>query len=161
MAAKNKLVIRNPNAIADIRKRVADAAISVGVQSDAGMHKDDDGQSSGTTVAEIYYWNELGTSLIPERPTLRPTFIEQKEKYIGILKVISAKAMEQPGYNMKQAMGRLGEVAQQDIQNSIVELRSPPNAQSTIEAKGSDNPLVDTGQLVSSIRWAYVKPEHN
>lgn len=158
MAAKNRLVIRNPNAIADIRKRMADVAISVGVQGDAGIHKDEDGQSSGTTVAEIYYWNEFGTSRIPERPTLRPTFIKEKVKYIGIMAKISARAMNEPGYNMKQAMGKLGEVAQQDIQSAIVELKTPPNAQSTIDAKGSDNPLVDTGQLVSSIRWAYVKP---
>lgn len=112
-------------------------------------------------MAEIYYWNEFGTERIPERPTLRPTFIDQRQKYISILGKISAKAMNERSYNMKQAMGKLGEVAQQDIQAAIIELKTPPNAQSTIEAKGSDNPLVDTGQLVSSIRWAYVKPEHN
>lgn len=161
MSANNKLVIRNPDAISAIRRRMADVAISVGVQSDAGVHKDEDGSSSGTTVAEIYYWNEFGTERIPERPTLRPTFIDQRQKYISILGKISAKAMNERSYNMKQAMGKLGEVAQQDIQAAIIELKTPPNAQSTIEAKGSDNPLVDTGQLVSSIRWAYVKPEHN
>ena len=47
----------------------------------------------------------------------------------------------------------------QDVQQAIVQLKSPPNAQSTIDKKKSDNPLIDTGQLVSSIRWAYVKPE--
>lgn len=61
-------------------------------------------------------------------------------------------------YNIKQAMGLLGEVVQQDIQDAIVKLKSPPNAESTIAKKKSDNPLIDTGQLVSSIRWAYVRP---
>lgn len=61
-------------------------------------------------------------------------------------------------YNVKQAMGLLGEVAQQDIQDAIVKLKEPPNAESTIAKKKSDNPLIDSGQLVSSIRWAYVRP---
>lgn len=161
MSANNKLVIRNPDSIAAIRRRMTDVAISVGVQSDAGVHKDEDASSSGTTVAEIYYWNEFGTERIPERPTLRPTFIDQRQKYISILGKISAKAMNERGYDMKSAMGKLGETAQQDIQSSIIELKNPPNEQSTIDAKGSDNPLEDSGQLVSSIRWAYVKPEQN
>lgn len=161
MAARNRLVIRNPNAISDIAKRIGKNAISVGVQGDAGMHQGKDGQPTGTTVAEIYWWNEFGTSRIPERPTLRPTFAKEKVKYQLILARISSRAMNEPGYNLRQAMGKLGEVAQQDIQKAIVELKTPPNAQSTIDNKGSDNPLVDTGQLVSSIRWAYVKPEDN
>lgn len=159
MAARNRLVIRNPNAISDIAKRIGKNAISVGVQGDAGMHQGEDGQSTGTKVAEVYWWNEFGTSRIPERPTLRPTFTKEKVKYQLILGRISARAMNEPGYNLRQAMGKLGEVAQQDLQAAIVALKTPPNAQSTIDKKKSDNPLIDTGQLVSSIRWAYVKPE--
>ena len=159
MAAKNRLVVKSPNAIADIRKRIAEHAISVGVQADAGAHKEDSGEASGTTVAQVYWWNEFGTEKIPERPTLRPTFIKERVKYISIMSKISARAMEDKGYDLKQAMGKLGEVAQQDIQQAIVELKSPPNAPATVDIKGSDNPLVDSGQMVSSIRWAYAKPE--
>lgn len=159
MAAKNKLVIRNPNAIRDMRRRIGAHAVAVGVHGNEGMHKDENGEQTGNTVAEIYWWNEFGTSRIPERPTLRPTFAKEKVKYIQILGKITARAMSEKNYNLRQAMGRLGEVAQQDLQAAIIELKTPPNAQSTIDKKKSDNPLVDTGQLVSSIRWAYVKPE--
>ncbi len=159
MAARNKLVIRNPNAIRDMQRRIGAHAVAVGVHGDAGAHKDEQGHATTTTVAEVYWWNEFGTSRIPERPTLRPTFAKEKVKYIQILGKITARVMNEENYNLRQAMGRLGEVAQQDLQAAIVALKSPPNAPSTIEKKKSDNPLVDTGQLVSSIRWAYVKPE--
>lgn len=159
MAARNKLVIRNPNAIRDIQRRIGAHAVAVGVHSDAGAHKDEQGRATGTTVAEIYWWNEFGTSRIPERPTLRPTFAKEKVKYIQILGKITARVMNEENYNLRQAMGLLGEAVQQDIQDAIVKLKSPKNTESTIAKKKSDNPLIDTGQLVNSIRWAYVKPE--
>lgn len=39
------------------------------------------------------------------------------------------------------------------IKDRIVEISTPPNHPYTIEQKGSSNPLVDTGGLVSSITW--------
>jgi hypothetical protein len=48
-------------------------------------------------------------------------------------------------------------VAQNDVRKAIRDLDSPPNAESTIKAKGSSNPLIDTGQMINSIRWEYVK----
>ena len=80
MAARNKLVVRNPNAIRDIQRRIGAHAVAVGVHGDAGAHKDEQGHATGTTVAEVYWWNEFGTSRIPERPTLRPTFAKEKVK---------------------------------------------------------------------------------
>ena len=159
MTAKNKLVIRNPNAIREMQKRIGAHAIGVGVHGNEGMHKDENGEQTGNTVAEIYWWNEFGTSRIPERPTLRPTFAKEKAKYISIMGKITSRAMNEPNYNLRQAMGRLGEVAQQDVQAAIVELKTPPNRRSTIKKKKSDNPLIDGGDMVSRIRWAYVKPE--
>ena len=158
MAAKNKLVIKHPNAVGSIRKRINANAISIGVQDDQEKKKERDGGTSSATVAEVLFWNEFGTDKIPERPTLRPTFAKERDKYTRIMETIAARAMEDPRYDIRQAMGRLGEVAQQDVQGAIVALRDPPNAPSTIEAKGSDNPLVDTGQMVSSVRWAYAEP---
>lgn len=180
MAAKNKLVIKAPNAVDNIRKSISRNAIAVGVHGDAGMHEDtkyisfmgprrpDEKPKEAVTMAQVYWWQEFGTEPtekhpgIPERPTLRPTMDKEKVKYVGIMAKITARAMEEGAegrrYNMKQAMGKMGEVVQQDIQNSIVQLKGPPNAESTIARKKSDNPLIDSGQMLSSIRWAYVRP---
>lgn len=153
MASRNRLQIKGPNAIRDIQKRMNDVAVTVGVHASAGKHKGDE----GLTVAQVYGFNEFGTEHIPERPTLRPTMRIQRQKYVGIMSVIALKALTVQGYDVRVQMGKLGEVAQNDVRKAIRDLDSPPNAESTIKAKGSSNPLIDTGQMINSIRWEYVK----
>ena len=38
-----------------------------------------------------------------------------------------------------------------ETKKTLTDLRTPPNAPSTIKAKGSSNPLIDTGELRSKI----------
>ncbi|QGH75045.1 hypothetical protein RostovM3_00035 [Vibrio phage Rostov M3] len=47
----------------------------------------------------------------------------------------------------------MGVVAVAGVQNYIDELRSPANAPSTVERKGADNPLVDTGEMKQSVTY--------
>lgn len=154
MASRNRLQVKGPNAIRDIQKRMNDVAVSVGVHASAGVHKESKGKLK---VAQIYAFGEFGTENSPERPTLRPTMRMQRQKYIGVMRTITLKAMTVDGYDIRIQMGKLGQVAQNDVQKAIRDLDSPPNAESTVKAKGSSNPLIDTGQLLSSIRWEYVK----
>lgn len=151
--ASNRLRVdaRGLNAIKDIRKRIEASAVSIGVHE--GQHR-----GSDKTVAQVYAFNEFGTETIPERPTLRPTFAKEKIKYRLTLGKIVGKAMEEPTYDIHQAMGKIGLMAQNDLQNAIRTLDAPPNADSTISKKGSSNPLIDTGQLVNSVKWDYAKP---
>ena len=37
---------------------------------------------------------------------------------------------------------------------AITEIKNPPNAAGTISAKGSANPLMDTGLMRQSVTWA-------
>lgn len=48
---------------------------------------------------------------------------------------------------MRQSLDRLGLMAAGDIQRRIADLRDPPNAASTVDRKGSSNPLIDTGEM--------------
>ena len=41
---------------------------------------------------------------------------------------------------------------------TIVEIDEPPNSQETIDRKGSDNPMIDTGQFLNSQRALLVIP---
>ena len=45
----------------------------------------------------------------------------------------------------------VGLVASGQVQQYMTELKTPPNARSTIRKKGSDNPLIDTGALRASV----------
>ncbi|WP_423786270.1 hypothetical protein [Klebsiella aerogenes] len=50
-------------------------------------------------------------------------------------------------------MQKVGEIIKGQLQNSIRQLTDPPLAQSTIEQKGSDKPLILTGHMLNSVDY--------
>ena len=101
---------------------------------------------------QIATWNEFGNSRIPERSFFRNAMQENKGAYRSLNRSEAKKIMRGQG-DMRRALQRLGLLAQGHVQQSIVDLRSPPNAASTIAKKGSSNPLVDEGQLRQSVTF--------
>lgn len=126
-------------------------AVAVGIHEDAGEHK----ESEGATVSEVGMFNEYGTPTSPERSFMRSTLREKLKQYRIALVKIAKSAIDKP-ITAKTNMGKLGQMAANDIQNKIVSLRTPPNAESTIAKKKTTNPLIDTGQLINSIKWKYL-----
>lgn len=123
-----------------------------------GVHEKDGGaeHGEGTTIADVATWNEFGAGSIPERSFLRAWFDENQERIKEVIKrlladVIAGKISEDV------ALERLGLWMQADIQKRIAQGIPPPNAASTIAAKGSSVPLVDTGQLRSAITFEVKK----
>lgn len=131
----------------DLLKEVEGALLKVGILAGTGEHI-----SGGGTVAEIYFWNEFGTEDIPARPTLRPALNENLRKYVQIMAKLAAQELR--GEN--QILGLLGAAAVADVQAAIVSLRNPPNADATIDRKGSSNPLIDEGEMRQSVSWGKV-----
>ncbi len=54
--------------------------------------------------------------------------------------------------SVEKALGQLGAFFKGKVQKKMVDLSTPANAPSTIKAKGSSNPLIDTGFLRQSIK---------
>lgn len=97
-------------------------------------------------------WNEFGTKTIPPRPFMRFAM----ENGVGDFKreaKIQARRVLAGETTMNGALSRIGLNGVDHIQESIKGLRSPANAQSTIEQKGSDNPLIDTGEMRQSVTF--------
>lgn len=139
--------------MAEVIKRIQDSAVTVGIHSDAGMHD----ESDGVTVAEIGAVNEFGSrdGHIHERSFMRSTINENRSVYTDAIAKI-AKSAIQGKRDARDGMGLLGRKAEGDIKKKIRDIKEPGNADSTIAAKkGIDNPLVDSGQMVNSIRWKY------
>jgi len=92
---------------------------------------------------------------IPERSYMRTGFDENVDNINNMIRVQIDKvmAMEITG---KTAMGRIGEYVKGLIQRKITDISSPPNHPTTVERKGSSNPLIDRGQLRMSITWRIV-----
>lgn len=135
------------------------AKITVGIHGEEGgeMHGSDtfaeDGaieRSSELTVADIGTIHEFGLG-VPERSFIRAWFDEASDENRALLQsrlklVIAGKLTPE------QALERCALKFEAGVRRRIRARIPPPLAQSTIDRKGSSTPLIDTGQLVSSIR---------
>jgi len=110
-------------------------------------------------VLERAFFNNFGTSRIPERPfmqnALRDGRAGNRSAMIqGAKTIVRAAVMGKDATAAaRQVLRKLGIKVQGDIQEEINALQTPPNAPSTIAQKGSSNPLVDTGELRSSVTF--------
>jgi hypothetical protein len=129
-----------------------------GAHTRVGVHEGET-REDGTDLVTVAAANEFGApkAKIPERSFIRSTVDEQRPKVERIKEGIVRKALT-GRVNVRHELSVLGEFAQAAIQKKIIDLRTPPNADSTKKRKGSDNPLVDKGQLHQSIRHVEVVP---
>ena len=134
---------------------IAKTAVTVGVQSDAGADQ------GGTPIAAYAAYNEFGTrgggwgGPIPARPFLGSTVDEDRDKWGRAADVAISQALTGQR-TFEDGLGILGTMAQQDVQQTIVTLSSPPNSATTVDLKGSSNPLIDTGAMRQAIRYKVV-----
>jgi hypothetical protein len=120
-------------------------AVDVGVIGSAA----DADKGDGVTVAMVAEWAELGIGQ-PMRSWLRG-WIDEEQAEIEKRIAEETKAVLAGKRTRQQALARVGVWAVGQIQARIARGIAPPNAESTIDKKGSATPLVDTGQLRSSI----------
>lgn len=88
------------------------------------------------------------TVTIPARPWLNPGVMSGNLEYLNIIE--KAAASDEP---LDMALNKVGLVAVGFVQKYMTDLRSPPNAASTIKKKGSSNPLIDSGALRQSVTY--------
>lgn len=127
------------------------SSTKIGYQ-ESEKHKSRDTDEMSDMV-EIGSKHEFGSKEenIPQRSHIRTTTDEQRmrvnrkiqEGYSRILMNTSTPAAE---------LEKVGEFMESKIKKKITDIRLPPNSPATILAKGSDNPLIDTGQMRASVR---------
>jgi len=126
--------------------------VTVGVQGTARTTAD--GEASPADLVEIGSTLEFGTrdGRIQSRPWLRTALRKNGAKWSRGFRLALS---EWAGGNVSGAMTVLRQVGVVAVGDVQAQLRAGPwvtNADSTVERKGSDQPLVDTGQLVQSQR---------
>ena len=97
-------------------------------------------------------FNEFGTRDIPERPFMRNGLRDGVPQLRHTARVVARKVIH-GRITPRQALGQMGENGKQLIQDSITDMRDPPNAAKTIERKGSSNPLIDSGDMHKAVKW--------
>lgn len=119
-----------------------DVAITVGI------HDDEDGE-----VIEKAAHVEFGTDdgRIPPRPAISGWADENKGTAVKEMRDQYAAALK-AGTSPIQRMDQLAQKFAGQVQAKIADGVPPPNAQSTIDQKGSDKPWIDSGQTRQAIR---------
>lgn len=100
------------------------------------------------TVADIASKHEFGID-VPQRSFIRDWFdqkIKENKKILDVIPRIMAS-----GKSIDQAIEQVGEKFVASIKLRIKAHIPPPLSDITVDLKGSSTPLVNTGQLISSI----------
>lgn len=112
-------------------------------------------QPDGTPMVLVAAVHEFGSpkNNIPERSFIRSAVNENHDEYVRLNK-INFVALIKNKITVEIALSRLGEMAKSHMQQKIRKGDFVPLKESTIKAKGSSAPLIDTGNLIQSITYA-------
>jgi hypothetical protein len=136
--------------------KAKDPHVKVGFLDDGGKGSADHG---GLTTAELAAVMEFGTEdgRIPARSFVGSTFEANKARYVDDLGVLLVKVLEGT-FTLQKVLAIMGLRMASDINKAV---RSgdgvpPPNAPSTIKAKGSARTLLDTARMIAALTYAVV-----
>ena len=102
-----------------------------------------------STTMKVKKETEPHKITIPERPWLEPGVNKGNEDYIKLIEEGIANDL-----GNDTILNQVGAVAQARAQKEIVDVKTPPNAPSTIRKKGSSNPLIDSGAMRQSVHFS-------
>lgn len=111
-------------------------------------------ENENLSVATVAHWMEEGipSKGVPPRPFLRQGFLPRLRtaEYQKVFESVLRSVLS--GRNtFKAALTYVGKGMVRGIQNEIVSWDSPPNSPLTVELKGFNNPLIDTGKMLESV----------
>lgn len=136
------------NALFGRIKGAKPVVLTVGIHDAEGSMPDGNGSA---TIAEVGTFHEFGIG-VPQRSFIRAWADENEAKNQDTLRKIGANILKTGGDPI-QGLNRAGVRFVAEIQGRMVAGIDPENAASTIRQKGSSTPLIDTGQLKSSITY--------
>lgn len=125
-----------------------------------------DGGASLRLIASVHEFGGGPNGQIPERSYLRATADNQQRVYADVLErniggyidsISRGKSPKAASRILIVRLNRLGVKFVGDVQARIRGEIPPPLADSTIRAKGSTTPLIDTSRLINSIDYAVVR----
>ena len=136
-----KAIVRN-------LKKLDGKEVVAGVLRTAGKSAD-----RKTNLVDIAVWNEYGTRRIPSRPFLRTAADKNQKDWAKLAQQVGGRVIDGT-MSAEQGLELIGNKMVGDIQQ-VIGNRSllAPNAPATVRRKGSDAPLIDTGQLRQAISF--------
>ena len=109
------------------------------------------------TNAEKAIKNNFGIG-VPKRPFWTTTKDNEQKKHANAIAKDSIKAVLTSNASIAiNAMEREGEQYKKEFRQAIIDWSVPSNSPATIQAKGFNDPLVDTGEMRDSVDSKIVK----
>lgn len=134
--------------------------VQVGIVEPTYYGSDNDNLS----VAQVWQWQEEGVPAqnIPTRPAIRVGFMAPIKKGLyDSYFVESIQRIAEGKSTFKQEYTRIGAMARADLKEAVEMWDSPRNSPYTVDLKGFDNPLIDSGLLYESIDFKVDKKGAN
>jgi len=113
-------------------------------------------------LAQVASWNEFGHETAgmfaggvpaPPRPFMRVWYVDELKGSKHVYTAMQWVAMNAyHDRNVSEAMDKAGPIFVDALQETMLRFDDPPNSDATIALKGFDDPLIETSQLVSSVR---------
>lgn len=127
-------------------KQEDNSAVEVGFFPESTYGSDND----NLPVAQVAYFNEYGTTLNPTRPFMADTFEDKSLK--GDMEDVVRDVVKSALQGRKsKALDKMGEKVA-DLMKTNIEDYPGSNSKATIERKGKNDPLVDTGLMKDSVK---------
>jgi hypothetical protein len=140
--------------LTDKLKRKLEALVATSI--DVGIPKEETAQKDGEVLylADIANINNFGSysRKIPARPFGTTTVPRYKEQIKKIVQIQMNDILEK-NKDVKKGFDAIGAVCAGYMKKNLTDGEWKGNAQYTIDKKGSDQPLIDTGQMRQSITW--------
>lgn len=108
-------------------------------------------ESIGADLVRKAAANEFGTETNPERSFLRTTVDENSRVYLDELETATGEFVDGNTGRAEQTLLALGVRVVGDVREKIEAIKTPPNAASTIAAKGTSNPLIEDGNMRQAV----------
>lgn len=93
--------------------------------------------------------NEYGHGNVPPRPFFRNMIAAKSGEWPDGI----AYQLQATQYDVQLTLERTGEAIKGQLQESILDLWSPPLAKSTIAKKGFEKPLIEHGDMINAAAW--------
>ncbi len=145
MSVEVKLIDHGFDKIIQQALKLDGKGVKVGIRRGKGSH-------DGTDMLDIAVYNHFGTATIPARPFVS----DCAEKNAGQIQEAQKRLVYrvyQGGLSADGALAELGAWYVNVQKGHILHGGWTPNAPATVKRKGSNKPLVDTGQLVNTVDW--------
>jgi hypothetical protein len=133
--------------------KLRDIGKKAGAKLEIGFLEGSTAGDNGESAAEIAAYQEYGTSNIPARPFFSTCVNQNRKNWTTLL----APALKNAKFDGEKALDIIGNQAKGDLQETMREWDTPPNAPSTVKAKGFNDPLIDTGNLLDAVSFKVTK----